>query len=44
MPILPVVKADEGNYAQLRKTALKRIVKRKVKETEMKESEKIKDL
>ncbi len=44
MPILPVVKADEGNYAQLRKTALKRVVKRKVKETEKKESEKIKDL
>ncbi len=44
MPILPVVKADEGNYAQLRKTVLKRIVKEKMKETEIKESEKMKDL
>ncbi len=44
LPILPVVKADEGNYAQLRKTAMKRVIKRKVKETEKKESEKIKDL
>ncbi len=44
MPILPVVKADEGNYAELRKTVLKRIVKEKMKETEIKESEKMKDL
>ncbi len=44
LPILPVVKADEGNYTQLRKTAMKRVIKRKVKETEKNESEKIKDL
>jgi molybdopterin-containing oxidoreductase family membrane subunit len=44
LPIVPIVKADEGNYAQLRKTATGRIIKRKMKETKIKESEKIQDL
>lgn len=42
IPIVPVIKGDDNkNYAQLRKTVMKRIIKRKVKETEMKESEKL---
>lgn len=42
MPIVPVVKGDEGvNYSQLRKTAAERIIKRKLKETRKKESEKL---
>jgi len=44
VPILPIVKADEGNYAELRKTVMKRVIKRKVKETEKKESQKIEHL
>jgi Ni/Fe-hydrogenase subunit HybB-like protein len=44
LPIVPIVKADEGNYAQLRKTATGRIIKRKVKETKIRESEKVQDL
>jgi Ni/Fe-hydrogenase subunit HybB-like protein len=45
VPIVPVVKAEEGtNYAQLRKTVTERIIKRKIKETKMKESEKIEHL
>ena len=45
VPILPIVKVDEGmDYAQLRKTVMQRIMKRKIKETEKKESEIIKRL
>ncbi len=44
LPIVSIVKADEGNYAQLRKTVTERIIKRKMKETKIKESEKIQHL
>ena len=45
IPILPVVKVEEGkNYAELRKTVMKRMMKRKIKETKKIESEKIKYL
>ena len=45
IPILPVVKVEEGkNYAELRKTVMKRIMKRKIEETKKIESEKIKYL
>lgn len=45
IPIVPVVKADEGiNYAQLRKTAVERIIKRKIKETRIIEAKKIEHL
>jgi Ni/Fe-hydrogenase subunit HybB-like protein len=45
IPILPVVKAEEGkNYAELRKSVMKRIMKRKIEETKKIESEKIKYL
>ena len=45
IPILPVVKVEEGkNYAELRKGVMKRIMKRKIKETKKIESEKIKYL
>ena len=42
IPIIPVVKGDEGkNYGELRKVVLKRIIKKKMKETKFEESEKI---
>ncbi len=45
LPIISVVKADEGvNYSQLRKTVSERIIKRKIKVTKMRESEKIEHL
>ena len=45
VPIISIVKVDEGaNYAQLRRTASERIIKRKMKETKMEESEKIEHL
>ncbi len=45
IPIIPIIKAEEGkNYAQLRKTVMERIIKRKLKETKMKESQKIEHL
>jgi Ni/Fe-hydrogenase subunit HybB-like protein len=41
-PIVSVVKGDEGtNYAELRKTVAKRILKKRIKETRMEESEKL---
>ncbi len=41
IPIVPAIRADENrNYAELRKAVMKRMVKRKVKETEIKESQK----
>jgi Ni/Fe-hydrogenase subunit HybB-like protein len=44
-PIIPVVKTDDGmDYSQLRKTVAKRIIKRKMKLAEIRESEKIQDL
>ena len=45
MPIVPIIKGEEGtNYAELRKTVMERVIKRKVKETKIKESEKLLDL
>lgn len=45
IPIIPVVKMDEGsNYAQLRKIVMKRMIERKLKETKIKEAEKIQHL
>jgi molybdopterin-containing oxidoreductase family membrane subunit len=45
IPIVPIVKAEEGkNYAQLRKTVTKRIIDKKLKETKIRESEKIEHL
>lgn len=45
MPIIPVVKAEEGkNYSQLRKTVMDRAIKRKLQETKKAEAEKIKHL
>ncbi len=45
IPIIPVVKADEGvNYAQLRKTVVERIIKRKITETRIQEAKKIEHL
>jgi molybdopterin-containing oxidoreductase family membrane subunit len=42
IPIITVVKGEEGkNYGELRKTVLKRIIKRKMKETKFEESKKI---
>lgn len=42
LPIVPAIKGEESmNYAQLRKTVMKRKIKKKLKETEMKESQKI---
>lgn len=42
IPIVPVIKGDENkNYAQLRKTVMKRTIKRKAKETEKNESQKL---
>ena len=45
IPIIPVVKADEGvNYAQLRKTVVERNIKRKITETRIQEAKKIEHL
>ncbi|MDH5398010.1 MAG: polysulfide reductase NrfD [Cyclobacteriaceae bacterium] len=45
VPIVPVVKADDSvNYSQLRKTVMKRIIKRKIKEEKLKEAKKIEHL
>ena len=45
MPIVSIVKGEEGTaYAELRKTVTERVIKRKVKETKIKESEKLLDL
>jgi molybdopterin-containing oxidoreductase family membrane subunit len=45
MPIIPVVKTDEGShYSQLKKTVMKRIIKRKMKEAKLAESVKIRHL
>jgi hypothetical protein len=45
MPIVSIVKGEEGTaYAELRKTVLERVIKRKVRETKIKESEKLADL
>ena len=44
-PIVPIIKGEEGTaYAELRKTAMERGIKRKMKETKIKESEKLLDL
>jgi hypothetical protein len=40
-----IVKGEEGTaYAELRKTVMERVIKRKVRETKIKESEKLLDL
>lgn len=45
MPIVSIVKGEEGTaYAELRKTAMQRVIKRKVRDTKIKESEKLLDL
>jgi molybdopterin-containing oxidoreductase family membrane subunit len=45
MPIVSIVKGEEGTaYAELRKTVMERVIKRKVRETKIKESEKLLDL
>lgn len=45
IPIVSIVKGEEGTaYAELRKTVMQRVIKRKVRETKIKESEKLLDL
>ena len=45
LPIVSIVKGEEGtSYAELRKTVMKRILKRKIKEEKVKTSKKIKHI